>query len=260
MKKFTSENFWEDYWKNLKLPKTIDKDFHQERVISEILTNHLPDGNGEKNCIEIGCAPGRWLIFFNKELNYKIDGIEYLDVACKKTEENFKLNGIEEFSLFKKDFFSFEIKKRYDLVSSFGFIEHFDNTEEVFAKHCALVNDNGYLAIGLPNLRGLNHIIQSLVDFWMPRDLRYLKTHNLKSMNIRKYAKYAEKYGFDILFLDYIGGFEPALFPFSYIPCNFPFGIYRNMIIKLTCKLGTKFHYSNKSMISSYILMIFKKK
>ena len=59
MKQFTSETFWEDYWKNLKLPKTIDKDFHQERVISEILNNYLPNGNNEKTCIEIGCAPGR---------------------------------------------------------------------------------------------------------------------------------------------------------------------------------------------------------
>ena len=111
------------------------------------------------------------MFFFNKELNYKIDGVEYLDIACRKTEENFRLNEIEKFHLFQHDFFSFNTKEKYDLVSSFGFIEHFDNTEEVFAKHCDLVNDNGYLVIGLPNLRGINHIIQLLVDCWMPKTL-----------------------------------------------------------------------------------------
>ena len=111
------------------------------------------------------------MIFFNKELNYQIDGVEYLDIACRKTEENFRLNEIEKFHLFQHDFFSFNTKEKYDLVSSFGFIEHFDNTEEVFAKHCDLVNDNGYLVIGLPNLRGINHIIQLLVDCWMPKTL-----------------------------------------------------------------------------------------
>lgn len=259
MKKYTSEMFWEEYWENLKLPKTIDKNFNQEKVISDLLLTYVPNGENMKRCIEIGCAPGRWLIFFHNELRYKVDGIEYLDVACRKTFENFQLNGINDFHLSKADFFCYETDNKYDLVSSFGFIEHFDDTETVFKKHCELVAENGLLVIGLPNLRGVNHFIQFIIDFWMPKSLRYLKTHNLRSMNITRYKKLARENNFEVKFMEYVGGFEPALFPTGYMPSSFPFSYFTAFMRLFIHIIANFFHESKNPKISSYILMILKK-
>lgn len=41
-----------------------------------------------------------------------------------------------------------------DVVSSFGFIEHFTNWREVLAKHAEPVADDGHLIIEAPNFTG----------------------------------------------------------------------------------------------------------
>lgn len=74
------------------------------------------------------------------------------------------------------DFLKFQTDKRYDIVFSLGFIEHFQDTKDIIARHTELLAENGQLLIILPNLRGINGAIQYLFD------RANLRIHNLNSM------------------------------------------------------------------------------
>ena len=86
--------------------------------------------------LEIGGAPGRYLVYMSKNLNYKIHALDYSVIGCKKTLENFKLLGLEG-NVYQKDLFLDDISSlpRFDIVYSLGFIEHFANLETVIEKH-----------------------------------------------------------------------------------------------------------------------------
>ena len=76
------------------------------------------------------------------------------------------------------DFFNFSTDRKYDIVFSLGFIEHFNNTRDVILRHVDLLASSGLLLIVLPNLLGLNGWIQRRFD------KENYDVHNLKSMEI----------------------------------------------------------------------------
>ena len=89
-----------------------------------------------------------------------------------------KINGIPENTIhcIESDFFNYETDIKYDIVFSFGFIEHFQNTKDVIQRHVALLADDGQLLIVLPNFRGLNGLVQYVFD------RNNLQAHNLDCM------------------------------------------------------------------------------
>jgi trans-aconitate methyltransferase len=91
-----------------------------------------------------------------------------------------KINGLPENAIqcIHTDFFSFTPERRYDIVFSSGFIEHFEDTGDVIKRHVDLLSDDGQLLILIPNFLGLNGMIQRRLD------RENLEAHNLKSMEI----------------------------------------------------------------------------
>lgn len=251
----TDRDFWEKFWGNIKLPSIIDYNFKNERVIANTIKKYTPAAKEDKTVLEIGCAPGRWLVFFSKELGYLVNGCEYLPIAAEKTIENLKLNNIsvEKNHIITADFLKHSISEKYNAVLSLGFIEHFDNYEEIFVKHLDLLDTDGYLILGMPNFKGINYIIQLVVDFYLEKPM--LKNHHLKIMNLKVLRKLAEENKLKQIFLNYIGGFEPALFDAKPIK-----NILLRKMVRVFIKLSTLFFGNlNNPITGSYILGIFKK-
>ncbi len=165
--------FWNAYWKksDLQLNDTyIPPGF-------EIWGKYLP--NSEKSiCLEIGCVPGRALIYLNKKYKYQILGVDY-SKHLPLTEENLRTAGVLNFKLFNEDFLAFSSEIKADIVLSIGFIEHFLNFEEVLDKHIKHLNPSGTIIIVIPNFRFFQYLLHSLFD----REI--LKNHVLKIMNPR---------------------------------------------------------------------------
>ena len=255
MKK-TEEEFWSKFWQKVKLPETVDLRFKNDRVIAENFLKYIPKASFDKRVLEIGCAPGKWLVLFNKELNYLISGIEYVPIAADKTVENFKILNIpeEQYTMQKADFFTLQPNPIYDTVFSLGFIEHFDDWGAVLDKHLMYCKSNSYLVIGLPNFKGLNYYLQKFIDNHTT-ETKLLPVHNLNVMSLDVLGKYAKERNLEIKMLSYIGGFERSLF-------NTNVG---NMVTKLTLKSLVRicailFGKFNTKNTSSYIFGVFKVK
>jgi len=93
--------------------------------------------------------------------------------------ELIELNGVhrEDIRCVKDDIFLNIPTKRYDLVCSFGLIEHFLDIKEILNAHLKYMKPDAMLLIALPNFRGVNGLLQKFFD------PAVLAIHNLEIMN-----------------------------------------------------------------------------
>jgi 2-polyprenyl-3-methyl-5-hydroxy-6-metoxy-1,4-benzoquinol methylase len=202
--RLTDEDFWERHWAFTKVPARVRWLASFDRCLIRLFQKFLGDGQGKK-LIEIGAAPGRWLIFFREKLGYEVDGIEYLASACRKTEENMSACGVPG-QIFQQDFFQNDLPRHsYDVVLSIGFIEHFTNLDPVIAGHIALLKPGGKLVLIVPNLQGINGAVMRRTDH------AFFSAHNLETMTLPFLEELAVKYDMTPLWIGHMAGITPGL-------------------------------------------------
>lgn len=195
-KNFAGDETW-DYLNN---QVTIDL---SESVRSEIdfLKSFLGPIKLGAECIEIGSFPGSMLPTLGN-LGYILNGIDISPRNENELPEKLNAMGYKIGKFWSKDFFKFKPKEQFDLVCSFGFVEHFENYLDVIKMHAEMTKQGGYLVITAPNFRGFfQYIIHYLFD------KKNLKIHNIKSMRPKQWAQFLVDNGFEIKFAGYFGGF-----------------------------------------------------
>lgn len=248
----TEVKFWESFWGKCTLPSIVDMDFSYDRCLARGLKNNLPDIKGD--VFEVGCAPGKWLAFMAKEFAMNPSGIEYSEAGMNATLENFKILQLAPGSILTGDFFQTKPERQFDVVMSFGFIEHFDNVDEVVDLHLGWLKPGGVLILGVPNFCGIYSTIQGILD----REI--LDKHNLKIMNLDYFRSLATRFRLKPVFLDYIGSFEPSL-PIV----KHRFGNPLQFLVRGLLWLARRIRRIqaldrwNNRFISSFILAIYKK-
>lgn len=251
----TDQTFWDDYWKNCKIPNNVSNQNSFERCLSNEFKKKIKKNLNNKSILEIGCAPGKWLSFFHDTFGMNPFGIDYSQEGINATKRNFNALNIDSSGLFSKDFFSMNTDYLYDVVMSLGFIEHFENPDVVVKKHIDLLKPGGLLILGVPNFRGIYKPIQKMMSD------RILKKHNLDIMKLKYFKRISDIFNLEILSSSYIGSFEPCLFIDENLNPRFYHKVI-NLTLKF-CKHVRKldiFDNINHPLISSYILSIYKKK
>jgi SAM-dependent methyltransferase len=247
----TEVEFWDGYWADCKLPNTVDISLPFERCLAQNLKKLLAGCRGD--VLEIGCAPGKWLAFLSGELRLKPSGIEYSSAGMLATKKNFEKLDLAYGKILSGDFFQFSPSPEFDVVMSLGFIEHFDNVDEVVERHLQWLKPGGTLVLGVPNFCGIYKPIQSILDQTI------LDKHNTKIMNLDYFQK-LERFNLKPIFIDYLGSFEPNLFIFTkgilswkQLALKYFLGLARRVrCIKILDEL-------NNGYVSSYILAVYKK-
>jgi SAM-dependent methyltransferase len=154
---------------------------YDEFVLWDIIyRRYVPDGRG-KIALEIGSAPGEYLLRLRQKLGYDPFGVEYSPEGAALNRELFRKAGIASDHVMEADLFdeSFQQanRERFDLVVSRGFIEHFADSSEIARLHVNLLKPGGTVLCSVPNLRGLNYRLTHLIN----RDI--LAIHNLTIMD-----------------------------------------------------------------------------
>lgn len=251
----TEKTFWEKFWSELKLPSVVDPDFKNDRVIAEALKKHVPHGCQKSVAVEIGCAPGKWLVFLHKEMGYRVEGYEYLKAAADASIRNLELSGAAagDFNIHAADFLEVEAPEKYDLVLSLGFVEHFTGFEDIMRRHFEIARPGGYVFVGIPRLKGINRIFAGFVDRW--RKPGMLESHNLGIMEPEIFSALAGKLRARVVFAGYQGGFEPALFDTdAIIPA--PLRLMMKVVLKIA---GFLLGRVNNGFTSSYVIAVYEK-
>ncbi|MBU0532683.1 class I SAM-dependent methyltransferase [Patescibacteria group bacterium] len=190
MNELTTKKYWEETWKGFK-PRKIEKNY----IFFDLLKKYLPT-NSTMKCLEIGCAPGRFLVAFHKNFEYELNGIDMCGIEV--TKKNLEFNGIKNYNLYETDFLKWQTKKKFDVVSSFGYIEHFKDPTSHLKKMIELVAKGGYLVVEIPSFRYINSVTRSLFSH---DNGNWKKIHNLRIMDTEFWKNRCEEFGLKTVYL-----------------------------------------------------------
>lgn len=190
MNEYTDLEFWRKYWADFK-PGT-EKNAFFDKIITD-----LP---GNSKLLEVGGFPGKLAAYFKKVKNCDVTILDfYIDPAIiKKVEE---VNDLQPGSIkfIKGDFLKMDLAEEYDIVCSFGFLEHFKDTKNILEKHLKLLKRGGTLLITIPNFRGLNGLFQKIFHF------ENYEKHNIECMNINTLKFIVQKLNLERYQIEFIG-------------------------------------------------------
>ena len=160
----SSNDYWEGEWEKFDPTEEISLDEKNPKNLLYILINRNLKKAFSQNGIkpndtffEIGCGGSKWLPFFAKEFELQVGGIDYTDNgvigamnACKHSNINAHI--------IKGDYEQMSSKLQgecFDVVASFGFVEHFENTKQCISHIMKVSKKNGLIITIIPNMAGL---------------------------------------------------------------------------------------------------------
>ncbi|KKP56614.1 MAG: hypothetical protein UR80_C0024G0010 [Parcubacteria group bacterium GW2011_GWB1_35_5] len=223
MKKLAKKEYWDSIYKDMgnrnkkhsyflsfrNWLKKHTRDYSNFLMWEVLLPKYLPE-NSNLKIIEIGCAPGKYLINFNRQFGFESYGVEYSEKGVETTRKNFLKEKLNPENIIKADFFDNEFqannKEKYDIVFSRGFIEHFDNVKDVVNNHLNLIKSGGYIIISIPNLSGINKTLSKILN------IDSFLLHNTSIMNKEKFIDLFSENKVEKLYGDYVGVFSFGLF------------------------------------------------
>lgn len=249
--KLTSEVYWENVWSNLKPPLVAKISPDMDRILGQFLPR-----KENYSLLEIGCAPGRYLVYFHNRFGYHMNGIEYVDSAAELTRENMEYFGIKA-NIIQRDIFNCKpADYSMDIVFSAGFIEHFRNSEEIINLISSFSKD--FVISIVPNLCGINGFISKTI-----RPSVY-KGH--KKINKAMLQQFHENAGLQTLFCDYVGalqfirvaGYNQFFTKHKTLSLliNIPFGAFNWLSTTLSRLLG---YYPRTPILSRIIMYVGRK-
>lgn len=201
-----TQEYWDASYKNLDLFAAPSND-----SVRLWIEKNIP-ANPEATCLEIGAYPGRYLPIFGK-LGYTLNGVDLAPGTTDRLPDFLVKAGYSIGQFFQIDATEMQTVGQYDVVCSFGFIEHFKNYKDIIIQHARLVKPGGLLILTTPNFGG--HLQYSLHQ---ALDLANLKRHNVKAMNVNSWSAIVETQGFKIIRSEYFGKFD---FWTDQLPSNF---------------------------------------
>jgi 2-polyprenyl-3-methyl-5-hydroxy-6-metoxy-1,4-benzoquinol methylase len=163
--------YWDEVWERSTLPKAVNPrtaglNNYVNRKFHEYFLEAFAslDTRGQK-LLEIGCARSAWLPYFAREFGFRVHGLDYSELGCNQAKEVLANEGVES-NIVCADFFSPPSKLIgvFDVVVSFGVVEHFQSTSDCLAAFARFLRPGGALVTSIPNMRGLNGRLQKLLD------------------------------------------------------------------------------------------------
>jgi SAM-dependent methyltransferase len=129
-----------------------------------------------KALLEVGCAQSAWLPYFAAEYDFHVSGLDYSEIGCATARRILKQHGVDG-RILCADLFSppGEMLGQFDAVVSLGVVEHFRDTAHCLGALRALLKPGGLLITMVPNLNGINGVIQRginrpIYDIHVPLD------------------------------------------------------------------------------------------
>jgi len=172
-------------------------------MFSNFFDRFIPDDvNFSQTAIEVGCFPGRFIDQFGRR-GYIVSGVDTYPGVVKLNEWMRQRNHrVGDFICSKFSDFVLDGGKQFDLVTSFGFIEHFVNFPIVIKQHVDICNVGGIVIIGAPNFSSpVQRAFHKVLD---PNNL---SKHVLSSMYPMQWNLVAQYLGLEVLYFGNLGRF-----------------------------------------------------
>jgi 2-polyprenyl-3-methyl-5-hydroxy-6-metoxy-1,4-benzoquinol methylase len=179
-KRLTTVEHWDRAWgkpPRARLPSSLNP---WVADLKRLLGNRFPNGG---SALEIGCAPGKLLLWLAVERRARVSGIDYSPVGVAHTNHLFAAVGAS-IDLRQEDVFETSFRpETFDLVYSMGVIEHFSDPTGIVRKHIELTKRGGRTVITIPNYGGIFGRVQRMLD---PENLAIHNTNIMSPSALRE--------------------------------------------------------------------------
>jgi SAM-dependent methyltransferase len=168
-KEKTTDKYWDLLWGKREIPRAIDP-------FKGGLSNHLARqhhaffepllcGRCGQSILEIGCAGSPWLPYFSSQFDLKVTGLDRSLLGCEQAEEVLSRSGVKG-QIVNADLFSppGEMIGFFDVVISFGVVEHFVETEKCVYACSRFLRPGGLMITVIPNFSGWMGKMQKHLD------------------------------------------------------------------------------------------------
>ncbi len=178
------EHHWESTWQASTLPRLVAPNDpslrnHVRRCIHTFLAEVLQGRRG-LSVIEVGCANSVWLPYFAQQHGCHVTGLDYSDAGCTSARKILSLANVSG-EVFLGDLWEppTELMGSFDLVFTYGLVEHFDPTDSVLRALANLLRPGGTMITIVPNMSGWAGTVQKFLnrpvfDIHVPMDVAIL--------------------------------------------------------------------------------------
>jgi 2-polyprenyl-3-methyl-5-hydroxy-6-metoxy-1,4-benzoquinol methylase len=185
--------YWDQLWARQKpnpivnpakrgVSNTVNRRFHEyfRRAFHGTNTTGL-------RLLEVGCGNSGWLPYFAKSFQFKVSGIDYSEVGCEMERRILAAHTVDG-EIIKADMFAppSELPGSFDVVVSFGVVEHFEDTAKAVSACAQFAKPGGLVITNIPNMTGLVGVAQKLLnrrvfDAHVPVDAKRLSDAHQRS-------------------------------------------------------------------------------
>lgn len=193
----TSKEYWDETHSDQLFTREQLTHFPQFPWMPVVL-DHMREYRGQR-FLELGCSPGQVSAMICGQIPMQAEGVDFSDTGWLYLK-NLETVGVTGARLHRADFRAFRPESLYDVVGSFGLVEHFEDPQEVLDHHDRLLRPGGLCVVELPRMRGL---------LWLHKwvfDRPNLRKHNVRMMKVEVFRRFAERRGHEVLYLDLVGG------------------------------------------------------
>ncbi len=167
------EHYWSENWDERPLPDVWAIDsrrlrHHVEKAlfewIAQSVISHGLDRASTK-LVEVGCARSQVLPLFAKRLGVTVHGIDYSPVGCEQASMILRREGVAG-DVYCANIFAVpdHLVGGFDVVVSFGLIEHFADTAAVVTALAGLLRPGGLIFTNIPNMCGIGGFVQRIIN------------------------------------------------------------------------------------------------
>ena len=165
---------WETIWSGMDMPAPLETAGRSVRghlarcfdgFFSGAFRRFADKGPEQISVIELGCGRSVWLPWFAGRFGCTVAGLDYSQTGCRQAEALLARDDISG-DIREGDIFSppQDMTDRFDVVTSFGLVEHFTDTANCVSHCAAFAKPGGLIISEIPNMFGLNGAIFKLIN------------------------------------------------------------------------------------------------
>jgi 2-polyprenyl-3-methyl-5-hydroxy-6-metoxy-1,4-benzoquinol methylase len=203
--RLSSREYWDSVLLSANLPRICTRRSYHYRITMDFIDEFLKNRKCE-TLLEVGCGSSGWLPYFALKYKLQISGLDYSEPGCTLARKNLEMQGIPYDTIICKDIFEPDctLGKKYDVIFSYGVIEHFENPGSLIQIFAGFLNPGGLVISLVPNLNGLmgtlsRYFVRDILEMHRVMDANELRAfHEINGLTTRK-SGYAGTFTLSVL-------------------------------------------------------------